>query len=54
MNRRHLAALVALTSCSLIVIGVALVYVPAAFVVAGLAVGAVLFVDVGPTRKARS
>ena len=54
MSPRLLAAAVAFTSCALIVIGVALVYVPAAFIVAGVAVGAALFVDVGPVRRARS
>lgn len=52
MKRRLAAAGVALLSIGLIVAGVALIYPPAALIVAGAGIGSALFIDVDPARRA--
>lgn len=53
MSRRLAAFGVAVTSVALIVTGVALIYPPAALIVAGAGLGALLFIDIEPVRRAR-
>lgn len=53
MTPRRLAALVALVGSGLVVAGVAMVYVPAALIVAGVLLLSLLWIDIGGDREAR-
>lgn len=52
MSRRLLAFALAILSVGLIVAGVALIYPPAALIVAGVGIGSSLFIDLDRSRRA--
>jgi hypothetical protein len=50
VSRRTIAAILFAASLALIVVGIALIYPPAALITAGLLLGALLFVDIDRAR----